>query len=142
MSRARAQLAGADLAEALRYHASGIDAQLAAVNLLIDHGVFLSRSAFRDEFVRFAPTYPGCAWLYTARVRWGAAVKALDQHRIACSSSEADILRIAASLGGNVPVRLFRVLGVLDDTNIARVIDAILLANCSRSHPWPTEGRS
>jgi hypothetical protein len=138
----RAQLAGADLAEALRYHASGLDAEFAAVNLLIEHGVFLNRSTFRDEFVRVARTWVGCAWPYTARIRWGAAVTALDQHRIACSSSEADILRIAASLGGNVPVQLFRVLGVLDDTNIARVIDAILLANCSRSYPWPTGGRS
>jgi hypothetical protein len=143
MSRPRAQLAEADLAEALRYHAAGLDAAFAAVNLLIDHGVFLNRSAFRDEFVRVAATYPGCAWSYSARIRWGAAVTALNQHRIACSSSEADILRIAASLGGNIPVRLRQVLGVLDDTDIARVVDAILLANGSRPYPWPTtEGRS
>lgn len=142
MSRPRAQLAGADLAEALRYHASGLDAEFAAVNLLNDHGIFLNRSAFRDEFVRAARTWVGCAWPYTARIRWGAAVTAIDQHRLPCSSSEADILRIAASLGGNVPVRLRRVLGVLDNTNIARVIGAILIANCSRSYPWPTKGRS
>jgi hypothetical protein len=139
MSRPRrVQLSGAELAEALRYHAAGLDAEFAAVNLLIDHDVFLARPQFRNEFVRVCHTWVGCAWPYTARIRWGAAVKALDQHRIACSSSESDILRIASSLGGNVPVRLFRVLGVLDDTNIARVIDAILLANCSRSYPWPT----
>lgn len=138
MSRPRAQLAGAELAEALRYHASGLDAEVAAVNLIIDHGVFLNRSAFRDEFVRIARTYPGCAWPYGARIRWGAAATALNQHRLACSSSEADILRIAASLGGNIPVRLRQVLGVLDTTNIARVIDAITLANCSRTYTWPT----
>ena len=142
MSRPRAQLAGADLAEALRYHASGLDAEFAAVNLLIEHGVFLARSGFRDEFVRAARTYLGCAWPYSARIRWGAAVTALNQHRLACSSSEADILRIAASLGGNVPVRLRQVLGVLDNTNIGRVIDALMLANCSRTYHWPTEGRS
>jgi hypothetical protein len=142
MSRPRAQLAAADLAEALRYHASGLDAQFAAVNLLIEHGVFLGRTAFRDEFVRVARTYPGCAWPYSAHIRWGAAVTALGQHRLACSSSEADILRIAASLGGNIPVRLRRVLGLLDDTNITRVIDAIMIANCSRTYHWPTEGRS
>jgi hypothetical protein len=142
MSRPRAQLAGADLAEALRYHASGLDAQFAAVNLLIEHGIFLSRSAFRDQFVRVERTYLGCACPYTARIRWGTAITALNQHRVACSSSEADILRIAASLGGNVPVRLRRVLGVLDTTNITRVIDAIMLANCSRTYHWPTEGKS
>jgi hypothetical protein len=142
MNRPRAQLAGADLAEALRYHACGLDAEFAAVNLLIDHGAFLARPAFRDEFVRVADTYRGCAWPHTARIRWGAAVTALNQHRLSCSSSEADVLRIAASLGGNVPVRLRRVLGVLDDTNIGRVIDAIALANCSRTYHWPTEGKS
>lgn len=140
MSRVR--LAGADLAEALRYHACGLDAEFAAVNLLIDHGVFLDRPQFRDDYVRVARTWAGCAWPHTARIRWGAAVAALNQHRIACSSSEADILRIACSLGGNIPVRLFRVLGVLDNTNIGRVVDAILLANGSRRYPWPTEGRS
>lgn len=140
MSRPRTQLAGAELVEALRYHASGLDAEFAAVNLLIDHGVFPNRSVFRDEFVRVAHTWVGCAWPYTARIRWGAAVTALNQHRLACSSSEADILRIAASLGGNVPVRLRQVLGVLDTTNIARVIDAIMLANSSRSYLWPAEG--
>lgn len=140
--RTRAHLARAELAEALRYHAAGLDAEFAAVNLLIDHGVFLARSAFRDEFVRVTRTWVGCAWPYTARIRWGAVATALNQHRIACSSSEADILRIACSLGGDIPVRLRRVLGVLDTTNISRVIDAILLANCSRPYPWSTEGRS
>jgi hypothetical protein len=140
--RARAQLTGAELAEALRYHASGLDAEFAAVNLIIGHGIFLNRSAFRDEFVRVARTYPGCAWPYMARIRWGATVTAINQHRLACSSSEEDILRIACSLGGNIPVRLRRVLGALDDTNIGRVIDAIMLANCSRTYHWPTEGRS
>lgn len=37
VSRPRAQLAGTDMADALRYHASGLDAHFAAVNLLIDH---------------------------------------------------------------------------------------------------------
>jgi hypothetical protein len=136
--RTRAQLAGADLAEALRYHACGLDAQFAAVTLLIDHGVFLAREGFRDQFVRVERTYLGCAWPYTARIRWAAAVTALNQHRLACSSSEADILRIAASLGGNVPVRLRQVLGVLDTTNLGRVTDAVMLANSSRPYPWPT----
>jgi hypothetical protein len=136
----RAQLTGAELAEALRYHASGLDAEFAAVNLIIDHGIFLNRSTFRDEFVRDARTWIGCAWPYMARIRWGAAVTALNQNRLACSGSEADILRIACSLGGNIPVRLRRVLGALDNTNITRVIDAIMLANGSRTYPWPTGG--
>lgn len=131
------RLAVADLAAALRYHAAGIDAGFAAVDLIIDHGVFLGRSAFRQEFVRVARCHPSCAHTYRTQVRWGAAVNALNQHRLPCSSSEANILRIAASLGANVPVRLGRVLGVLDTTNIGRVVDAITLANGSRIHRWP-----
>jgi hypothetical protein len=135
----RAHLINApDLAETLRFHAAGLDAQFAAADLLIDHGIFLGRSAFREEFVRVAPCHSGCAHTFSANIRWGAAVTALNQHRLPCSSSEADILRIAASLGGNVPVRLGRVLGLLDNTNINRVVDAITLANGSRIHHWPS----
>ena len=136
-------LTAPDLAAALRFHAAGIDAQFAAVDLLIDHGVFLARSAFREQFVRVARCHPGCEHPYNASIRWGAVVTAINQHRLPCSSSEADVLRVAASLGGNVPVRLGRVLGVLDTTNIARVIDAITLANGSRIHLRPTtQGQS
>ena len=137
MSNHRARLmAVPDLATALREHAAGIDAHFAAADLIIDHGIFLGRSAFREEFVRVAQCHP--TYAYGAYIRWGAAITALNQHRLPCSSSEADILRIAASLGGNVPLRLGRVLGVLDPTNIGRVIDAITLANGSRIHRWPT----
>ncbi len=141
MSNPRAPwLAGPDLDAALRYHAAGLDAQFAAVDLIIEHGVFLHRPAFRQPFIHITRCHPGCASPYQAHIRWGAAITALDQHRLPCSSSEADVLRIAASLGGNIPVRLGRVLGVLDDTNIARVLDAITLANGSRTYHWPTEG--
>ncbi len=125
MTHHRSRLMGApELAAALREHAAGIDTHYAAVDLLIDHGIFLGRSAFREEFVRIARCHPTCAY-----IRWGAAITALNQHRLPCSSSEADVLRIAASLGGNVPLRLGRVLGVLDGNNISRIIDAIALAN-------------
>lgn len=145
MSNQRACLAAVpDLAAALRHHAAGIDTHFAAVDLLIDHGIFLGRTAFREEFVRVVRCPPSCAHTYGgAYVRWGSAVTALNQHRLPCSSSEADILRIAASLGANIPVHLGRVLGVLDTTNIGRVIDAITLANGSRIHRWPTpQGQS
>jgi hypothetical protein len=122
-------LALPDLIAGLREHAAGINAHRAAVDLLVDHGVFLGRSVFREEFVGVAPGQPTCAF-----VRWGAAVTALNQHRLPCSSSEADVLRIAASLGGGVPVRLRRVLGSLDASNIGRVTNAITVANGGRPH--------
>jgi hypothetical protein len=133
-------LAGRDLTATLRYHAAGLDAQFAAVDLIINHGIFLDRPAFQQQFVRVAHCQSTCAHPYTAHIRWGAAITALNQHQLPCSSSEADVLRIAASLGANIPLRLGRVLGVLDNTTIARVLDAIALANGSRTYHWPTEG--
>jgi hypothetical protein len=118
-----------DLAAALRGHAAGIYAHRAAVELLVDHGVFLGRSVFREEFVGGVGRRSAGAY-----VRWAAAATALNQHRLPCSSSEAAILRIAASLGGDVPVRLGRVLGGLDAANIGRVTDAIALANGNQPH--------
>jgi hypothetical protein len=115
-----------DLVARLRDHAGGVYAYRAAVELVVDHGVFLGRSAFRDEFVRFVS---GGAY-----VRWGAVVTALNQHRLVCSSSEEGVLRIAASLGGDVPVRLGRVLGGFDSANILRITDAITVANGGRPH--------
>jgi hypothetical protein len=119
----------ADLATALYDHAAGIDAHTAAINLIISHGIFLTRPEFEHEFVRVARCHPTCAY-----IRWGAAVTALNQHRLPCSTSEAGVLRIAASLGGDVPVRLRRVLGRFDHANIPRITDAITLANGTQPH--------
>jgi hypothetical protein len=69
-----------------------------------------------------------------AYVRWGAAVKALNEHVVPCSTSEAAVLRIAASLGGDVPVRLGRVLGGFDTANMTRILDAVCVANHGRPH--------
>jgi hypothetical protein len=116
-----------DLVAGLHEHAGGIYAYRAAVELVVDHSVFLGRQAFRDEFVRVVPG--GGAY-----VRWGAVVKALNEHRIACSTSEAGVLRLAASLGGDVPVRLGRVFGGFDTANMLRITDAIAVANDGRPH--------
>lgn len=64
-----------------------------------------------------------------AIIRWRAVISALGHGRLPCSGSEADILRIAASLGAGVPVRLRDVLGILDHANIARVV---------KPSRWPT----
>jgi hypothetical protein len=119
-------MALSELVTGLREHAGGIYAYRAAVELVVDHGVFLGRQAFRDEFVRVVP---GGAY-----VRWGAVVKALNEHRLPCSTSEAGVARIAASLGGDVPVRLGRVLGGFDTASMLRITDAITVANGGRPH--------
>jgi len=122
------QLAG--LVDALHEHAVGITAQTAAVDLICAHRFWLTRADFGPFIQRgrcHATRQP------IAMIRWRAAVTALGQGRLPCSSSEADVLRIAASLGAGIPVRLRDVLGCLDHRNIAHVVRAIGLANDT----WP-----
>src|SRR5260221_7311411 len=65
-----------------------------------------------------------------ACIDWQAAAGGLDRGGLlACSASEAGVLRIAASLGGGVPVSLRAVLGGLDHVNIALAARAVLHAN-------------
>jgi hypothetical protein len=118
------------LVAALHEHALGITADTAAVDLIAAHRVWLTRPDF-DPFIQPGRCHPSAAPI--ALIRWRAAVTALDQGRLPSSSSEADILRIAASLGAGVPIRLRDILGCLDHHNIALVTKAIALANDT----WP-----
>lgn len=120
----------ARLVEALHEHAVGITAQVAAVDLLANHRVWLTRPDFAP-FIQHSRCHATRQPMAT--IRWRSAVTALGQARLPCSSSEADVLRIAASLGAGVPVRLSHVLGCLDHRNIAHVVRAIGIANDT----WP-----
>jgi hypothetical protein len=120
----------ARLVEALHEHAVGITAQVAAVDLLTNHRVWLPRADFAP-FIQHRRCHSTGEPM--AMIRWRAAVTALGQARLPCSSAEADMLRIAASLGAGVPVRLRDVLGCLDHRNIAHVVRAIGIANDT----WP-----
>ncbi len=120
----------AQLVAALHEHAAGITADVAAVDLIATHRVWLTRPDF-GPFIQPGHCHPTAAPM--ALIRWRAAVTALGQRRLPCSSSEADILRIAASLGAGVPIRLRDVLGTLDHRNIALITKAIALANDT----WP-----
>lgn len=122
----------ARLVEALHEHAVGITAQVAAVDLLANHRVWLTRPDFAP-FIQHGRCHATGEPM--AMIRWRAAITALGQGRLPCSSSEADVLRIAASLGAGVPVRLRDVLGCLDHRNIAHVVRAIALANDT----WPID---
>jgi hypothetical protein len=118
------------LVEALHEHAVGITAQVAAVDLLTAHRFWLTQANFAP-FIQHGRCHATGAPM--ASIRWRAAVTALGQARLPCSSSEADVLRIAASLGAGVPIRLRDVLGCLDHRNIAHVVRAIGIANDT----WP-----
>jgi len=119
----------AQLALLLHHTAAGICADAAAVELIAAHGHFLHEPAFRRVIAAGSAISSGEP---VAVIRWKAAVHALDRGLLPCSSSEAAILRVAASLGDDaVPVYLRDVLGGLDRRNIALVTAAITAANRS-----------
>lgn len=107
--------------------ATGIPADLAAVELIARHNHFLHLPAFRRLI---AATTPALTTEPAAVIRWKAAITALDAGRLPCTGSEETVLRIAASLGDNdIAVRLRHHLGSLDHRNINLVTSAITHAN-------------
>jgi len=107
--------------------AAGICADAAAAGLLIRHDHFLHQPGFRRIITAGSSI---CSGQPVAVIRWKAAVHALDTGYLPCSSSEAAVLRIAASLGDDtIPVHLRAALGGLDRRNITLVTDAITTAN-------------
>ncbi len=124
----------------LRAGACGVHADEAAVELLVGHGHWAGHGEFARRFAWVAAC-PDLAGATAAGIDWQAAVDGLGGAGLACSASEAGVLRIAASLGGGVPVSLRTVLGGLDHVNIALVARAVLHANgttsCAVTVPAP-----
>ena len=107
--------------------ADGILAGTAAAGLIISHGHFLHRDAFRRIITAGTSISTGQP---LATIGWDAALRALDAGQMPCASSEQAILRIAASLGDPaIGVRLRTVPGNLDRRNITLVTDAVTAAN-------------
>jgi hypothetical protein len=69
--------------------------------------------------------------LVLAGVDWAAAVAALDAGQLPCSSSEGQVLRLAASIAGGVPVDLGAALSGLDEGNVNLVAAAVA---CGAGH--------
>jgi len=119
---------GGELGAMLRAGARGLHADEAAAELLVAHGHWTGHGEFARRFAQVgACPDPGGAPV--AWIDWQAAAAGLGGAGLACSASEAGVLRIAASLGGGVPVSLRAVLGGLDHVNIALVARAVLHAN-------------
>lgn len=115
------------LADTLISHAAGLTSNTAAAELICAHHTWLSRTDFATRYIRTGTRHDRHPY---ACIDWEHAITALDSHQLSCSPSEAAILRIAASLGDHhIPVHLARVLGSLDNTNIALVTTAITRAN-------------
>ena len=107
--------------------ADGIPADTAAAGLIISHGHFLHRDAFRRTITASTSISTGQP---LAVISWGAALHALEGGLLPCASSEQAILRIAASLGDPaIPLRLRTDPGNLDTGTIPLVATAITTAN-------------
>jgi hypothetical protein len=106
--------------------ADGIPAD-AAAGLIISHGHFLHRDAFRRAITAGTSISTGQP---LAAISWDAALHALESGLLPCASSEQAILRIAARLGDPaIPVRLRTVLGNPGTRTITLIATAITTAN-------------
>ena len=117
-----------DLAAAVRAYAGGVAHAEAAAELLIGDGRWLQRDDFVDGFLDIGPGgLRGDTVM--AVIDWAGAVAALDAGRLSCSSGEGRVLRIAASIAGEVAVCVGTVLGGLDEDRIALIAWAVRHAN-------------
>jgi len=97
----------------------------AAVELLIRHGQWLGHDGFVGRFVESATGTDGeMAW-----VEWEEAVGAVAAGSLCCSSSEARMLSVAASIAAGAPVDLHDALTGLDERNVFLVAAAVVHAS-------------
>src|SRR5258708_19947299 len=112
-----------DLAATLVSHAAGLTGDTAAAGLIAAHHVWLARADFVTSHLHAGTRPDGHRYAW---IDWESAVTALDARQLACTGSEAAILRIAASLGDPAtPVHLPRALGSLDHHTIPLLPPAI-----------------
>jgi hypothetical protein len=104
---------------------------VAAVELLVAYAVWLRRNDFVDRFVETADSVGG--EIVLAWVDWRAAVSALDVGGVPCSDTEAQVLRIAASLAEGIPVDLGEAVTGLDEAVVGLVAAAVVRANGRRA---------
>jgi len=110
------------LTAALRAGSKGMYCDQAAAELLIRHGSWLCRDDFTARFVLTGSSQAGGM---TAAIDWEEAITALHAGDLPCSSSEASILGLAASLATSTPVVLRHSITGLDQANLCLVITAI-----------------
>ncbi|MEV0196100.1 hypothetical protein [Nonomuraea sp. NPDC050691] len=119
------------LIEAARAWARGSYSTEAAVELLIQHDVWLRRSDFLRMGIEYAPAhYSGTSY---AVFRWDTLHSGLINGLLPCCNSEAAVLRLALSLAEGHPVDLGPAIARLDRTNLSLVLAAIRHAGGDRS---------
>jgi hypothetical protein len=117
-------------ADWLAIGAAGLLAETAAVNLLAEHGTWLSRDTFTSRCIDIATQpgdIPGIPDGIAAGIRWRAAITGL--HRHGATGSEKAVLQIAASIAAGLPVSLHDALGSLDRPALRAVLRAVAHAN-------------
>jgi hypothetical protein len=104
--------------------AKGLLCLEAAVGLLIEHEHWLRR----EDFAYVALGVEWCVFTGRALVSvdFVEAARAVDSGVLPCSSSERQMLLIAASIAEGVPVDLREVLTGLDETNTIRTVCAVV----------------
>lgn len=92
--------------------------------------MWLLRADFVGRFIEIEQSFIDGTPM--ALVDWAKALAALEAGRLPCSSSEGQILRIAASLAEGIPLDMREAVSGLDQTNIVLVVEAILHASGHR----------
>jgi hypothetical protein len=114
--------------------AAGMTAETAAVNLLAEHGTWLSRDTFTSRCIDITTgitDVPGLPDGTAAVIRWRAAITGLNRH--GATGSEKAVLQIAASLAAGIPLSLHDALGSLDRSALRAVLRAIAHANSGQA---------
>jgi hypothetical protein len=120
-----------DLTAALRACAAGLYPLEAGVALLTGNGTFLHRDDFTSKFIATGTSISDGTALM-ADIDWDAAIAALHAGELPCSGGERRVLELSSSLAGGIPVDLRDAVTGLDDSNIARLVTAILHASGKR----------
>jgi hypothetical protein len=110
----------------MRVWAKGLLGLEAAVGLLIGHGTWLARADFVAAAV--SSGRDGITGEPMAAVDFQAALAARRAGALPCSSSEEQILALAASIATGIPVPLGDLVSGLDEDNAIRVAIAVLHA--------------
>ena len=98
----------------------------AAVGLLIGHESWLRREDFGGVALRWC-RHPFCGQPMVS-LDFVAAVRALESGGLPCSSSERQLLLIAASIAEGMPVDLREALSGRDETDTALIVSAVVHA--------------
>jgi hypothetical protein len=117
-----------DLTAALHACAAGLYPLEAGTALLISNGTFLHRDDFTGRFIDHGTS----RGIPMAAIDWDSAITALAGGDLPCSGGERRILQLSASLADGIPVDLRDAVTGLDDSNINRLVTAILHASGKR----------